>query len=117
MRNIMDIIGVVIGSALLLLIAFWWISVPLYYILLAREWFSIGRDKRESGRTRGLHIVVAIQALLPLLAFMDFGWAGWSGEYAGCGVALVLSLLGFPAFGLIRIITRFTGNKTVEPAH
>jgi hypothetical protein len=124
----MKIIGIIYGILFILpilIIGFWWISLPLYYLLLGLEFWSLQRVERETGRTKGLIRMITVQTILPLTPIalyplmpgqtqtgepLGMNEKAYFAVYAG----IILSLTGFVVFGIVRRLALKRTHEMVE---
>ena len=125
----MKIIGIIFGLLFILpilIIGFWWITLPLYYLLLGAEFWSLQRIERETGRTKGLIRIIIAQAILPLTPIalyplmpgqtqtgepLGMDEKGYFAAYAG----IILCMIGFITFGIWRRRSLKKRSEEVEP--
>ena len=112
----MKLIGILIGLILfapIYIAGFWWISLPLYYLLLGAEFWSMKRFDKELKKLSKLFKILIVQAFLPFTPIILYPFMSGrtqTGEplglnekaYLAICIGIILSLLGFVIFGLTR---------------
>ncbi len=106
-----------------LIVAFWWISLPAYYLLLVIELRSLCRVESSGGKTVWLVGIVIVQTILPLVSFLLYLHIPGSMRtseplgldmkaYRGASMGIGLALCGFAVFYLVRwfIIRHFNSD-------
>jgi len=105
------------------IVGLWWISLPIYYMLLGLEFWSIGRVERETGRIRGPILVLIAQVLLPFLPFALYQFMPFqthaneqfSGNaYWAVSLGITIAVLGFVVFAVARETAMQNRNEEVE---
>ena len=112
----MKLIGMLIGViffAPIFIAGFWWISLPLYYLLLGAEFWSMKRFDKELKKLSKLLKIIIVQVFLPFTPILFYPFMPGrtqTGEplglnekaYLAICIGIILSLLGFVIFGLTR---------------
>lgn len=112
MESVGSISGLVSGILFvipILLVSFWWIVLPAYYLMLVIELRSISLVESVGGKTAGLVGIVIIQILLPVVPLLLYPFMPGptrTGEPLGMDMkaywavytGVALSLCGFAVF-------------------
>ena len=112
----MKLIGILIGLiyfAPIYIAGIWWITLPLYYLLLGAEFWSMKRFDKELKKLSKLFKILIVQVFLPFTPIILYPFMPGrthTGEplglnekaYLAICIGIILSLLGLVIFGLTR---------------